>query len=350
MFVTFLLAMTSQTAWAQEPTFSGGEGTPENPYKISSAADLEQLAADVNNGETSYEEFYFIVTQDITYDYASLGENESNFQAIGGDARPFKGHFDGNGKTISGIRIYKSDGDRHQGLFGIIEEPAVVEKVTLTDTRITAGESTGGIVGDNKGGEIINCHVTNTVEILGIDEGKSAYGGIAGTNGPNSTAEIYGTVSGCISEATLSIVSGFYYGGIVGENSGTLENNFVIGATIPTASYDNNHGAIVGYNEGTLANNYYTACTVAGVENATNVGVGVDDNDQPVGDVAENDGALSVYQIILAEGVTGVTINAEATYSYDTRTTMLRARRLSSPTQTHQSWASSSAVSTPARS
>ena len=318
MFVTFLLAMTSQTAWAQEPTFSGGEGTPENPYKISSAADLEQLAADVNNGETSYEEFYFIVTQDITYDYASLGENESNFQAIGGDGYPFKGHFDGNGNTISGIRIYKSDGEGRQGLFGVIIAPAVVENVTLTDTRITAGAQTGGIVGDNKGGEIINCHVTNTVEILG-NEDYSAYGGIVGTNGPNDTAEFYGTVSGCISEATLSIVSGFYYGGIAGENSGTLENNFVIGATIPTAIFSNNHGAIVGYNEGTLANNYYTACTVAGVENATNVGVGIDNNDQPVGDVTENDGALSVHQIILAEGVTGVTINAEAAYSYGSK-------------------------------
>ena len=321
MFVTFLLAMTSQTAWAQEPTFSGGEGTPENPYKISSAADLEQLAADVNNDETSYEEFYFIVTQDITYDYASLGENESNYTAIGCDGYPFKGHFDGNGKTISGICIYKSDGEGRQGLFGIIEEPAVVENVTLTDTRITAGAQTGGIVGNNKGGEIINCHVTNTVEILGIGENDEAHGGIVGSNSKDSTGEIDGTVSGCISEATLANVSRWLYGGIAGENYGTLENNFVIGATIPTASYDNNQGAIVGYNynEGTLANNYYTACTVAGVENSTNVGVGVDDNDQPVGDVAENDGALSVHQIILAEGVTGVTINAEATYSYDSK-------------------------------
>lgn len=72
--------------------------------------------------------------------------------------------------------------------------------------------------------------------------------------------------------------------------------------------------------ESTLTNNYYTACTVAGTENATNVGVGVDGYYQPVGDVAENNGALCVYKMTLAEGVTDVTVDASAkVYSYGSK-------------------------------
>lgn len=291
MLVTFLLTMTAQSAWAQEPTgsfptSSGGSGTSDDPYKISSTADLDQLADDVYNG-TEYYGVYFIVTQDITYTHKADGEEgadtENNYTAIGNSDFYFQGHFDGKGKTISGIRIYKDDLG-YQGLFARIMAPAVVENVTLTDTRIAAYSNVGGIVGSNDGGQVINCHVTNTVEIQANENEGSCFGSIAGYN------------------------------------EGTLENNFVIGATIPAAD-DKSHGAIVGKNDnGTLKNNYYANCTVAGVENATGMGVGIDSNDQPVGDVAANDGALSVYKIILAEGVKDVTIDDEAkAYSYDSK-------------------------------
>lgn len=46
--------VAAQTAWAEAtvsfPTTSGGSGTSDDPYKISSTDDLDQLAADVNSG------------------------------------------------------------------------------------------------------------------------------------------------------------------------------------------------------------------------------------------------------------------------------------------------------------
>ena len=236
--------------------------------------------------------------------------------------KKFQGNFDGNGKTISGIRIYKNY-DKNQltffgpfGLFGRIGSTAEVKNVTLSDTRIASG-SVGGIVGNNGGGKVTNCHVTNTVEIQGIGD-VIQHGGIVGYNG-YLNEEIKGIVSGCISEAKFTNCSGMV-GGIAGSNDGILENNFVIGATIP-AIEDNTRGAIVARNiESTLTNNYYTACTVAGTANATNVGVGLDGYYQPVGDVAENNGALCVYKITLAEGVSDVTIDTSAkVYSYDSK-------------------------------
>lgn len=318
----------AQTAWAEAtvsfPTTSGGSGTSDDPYKISSTADLDKLAADVNSG-TYYKGFYFIVTQDITYTHKANGEDgadtENNYTAIG-QGKKFQGNFDGNGKTISGIRIYKNY-DKNQltffgpfGLFGRIGSTAEVKNVTLSDTRIASG-SVGGIVGNNGGGKVTNCHVTNTVEIQGIGD-VIQHGGIVGYNG-YLNEEIKGIVSGCISEAKFTNCSGMV-GGIAGANDGILENNFVIGATIP-AIQDNTRGAIVARNiESTLTNNYYTACTVAGTANATNVGVGLDGYYQPVGDVAENNGALCVYKVTLAEGVTDLTIDASTkVYSYDSK-------------------------------
>lgn len=324
---TILFAMTAQTAWAEAtvsfPTTSGGSGTSDDPYKISSTADLDKLAADVNSG-TNYKDVYFIVTQDIAYTHKANGEDgadtENNYTPIG-RGKYFQGYFDGNGKTISGIRIYLNYTEYQLtffgpfGLFGRIGSSAEVKNVTLSDTRIASG-SVGGIVGNNAGGKVTNCHVTNTVEIQGIGD-ISQHGGIVDYNGYYN--EIKGIVSGCVSEAKFTNCSGIV-GGIAAANQGTLENNFVIGVTIP-AIEDNTRGAIVGRNiESTLTNNYYTACTVAGTANATNVGVGLNGYNQPVGDVAENNGALCVYKMTLAEGVTDITVDASAkVYSYDSK-------------------------------
>ena len=302
----------------------GADGSEAKPYTITTTAGLDLLAQKVNAGNF-YNGKYFKLGADIDYphlaDDADGADTENNFTSIGKYGRSFDGHFDGKGYTISGIRIYKGGDDYstddYQGLFGIIASYAEVKNLTLADTRITAADNTGGIVGENGGGKVTDCHVTNTVKILAINEDVSHHGGIVGYNALGT-----GTVSGCISEATLTNASrGRYYGGIAGMNVGTLENNFVIGATIPAVTHYNSHGAIVGQNfNGTLRNNYYIACTVADVENATNVGVGVDSHLQPVGDVAENNGALSVHQITFAEGVTDVTIDAGAkVYSYDSK-------------------------------
>lgn len=44
--------------------YSGGDGTADSPYQISSIADLQALAAKVNSGE-SYAGTYFLLTRDI---------------------------------------------------------------------------------------------------------------------------------------------------------------------------------------------------------------------------------------------------------------------------------------------
>ncbi|WP_244263640.1 MBG domain-containing protein [Fibrobacter succinogenes] len=266
----------------------GRDGSKEHPYTIASVSELNELALVVNSGN-DFKDMYFEVVEDIVYDVTQT-DNGNNYTAIGDSKHPFNGKFNGNGHTISGIRIYKPNG-YNQGLFGWLGEGAEVENVKLADVEITAEQVSGGIAGANDRGSIRNCTVEKSVKI--VFTGNS-FGGIVGNN--------TGTVSGCTSSATLiSLGVSHDIGGIAGDNAagGVLKDNLVIGAYVLTTS--SRLGTIVGNNdEGTLNNNFYIACTVAGVENATNVGTGH-------GDVTENNGAVSIHAVTLGEGFSIVT-------------------------------------------
>jgi hypothetical protein len=323
-----VMMLTATTAWAWS-----GEGNEDSPYQISTVADLIQLANDVNNG-TTYQGFFFKLMNNIDFnDDASLKptkawdddtSTEQNFPGIGGyntADRTFNGTFNGNNKTISGIRIYsggKDNTDKQRGLFGRIGSEGTVMNLTLSNARITGYTYTGGIAGKNYG-KIENCHVTNTVCIHKFisDEVNDYHGGVAGHNS-NST----GIITNCTSSAKLTVkegvTAGYGYGGIVGYNStyGKLRNNFVSGATIP-AAMGNYHGAIAGRNnDGTMKNNYYTGCTVAGTENASNVGC-------KGADVTTDDGAIGICVLALGTNVTASGSTKEynsITYYYGTVT------------------------------
>ena len=270
-----------------------GLGTEENPYRIYNPAQLNLLATRVNGGN-DYEGKYFKLMDDIEYNPAALsfdnngdGINESNYNAIGyvvsgGTSPQFKGNFDGNNKTISGIR--STSNKEAQGLFGLIGGWGAVDEVknlTLTDAQFLGSKDCGGVVGySNQGGSINNCHVTKSVVITTMGNGAQL-GGIVAWNYDSN-------VKNCTSAATLTkegdaTVS--YAGGIAGYNRGDLIDNLAVDAVVPATNY-NNQGAILGSHElGALQRNYYAGCTVAGTPNATGVGCNN-------ADITENDGAV----------------------------------------------------------
>ena len=301
-----------------------GDGTEGSPYIIKYASQLDLLAHRINgtHGETlqtdGYKDTYFQLDKDISYPHTTDWddaecEQESNFEPIGGryndDNRYFRGHFDGNNNTISGIRIYKngiSNADRHQGIFGRTGTVADIHDLTLADARITGYNNTGGIVGENYG-TVTGCHVAADVAVCAVQPFAWNHGGIAGLNS--------GTIEQCTSAATLTTAdadNSKYYGGIAGYNYGPLSDNLAIGATVPAAG-DNTYGAITGENDGTLQRNYYTACNVADTENATGVGCGYIGNGNggyTTADVNNDNnpnGARAVFALTLAEGITTTT-------------------------------------------
>ncbi len=316
MLAVMLMTMT---AWAQTVLFSGGEGTVDNPYKITTADDLNKLAADVNSG-TRYTDTYFKLMNDVSYEHTSTWNDttstENNFTPIGNStSNSFRGTFDGNNKSISGIRIYKDTktaASQNIGLFGVLR--GTVKNLTLTDTRIVAYGFTGGIAATCSSNSVIDsCIVTSTVAVYSVQPGALRLGGIAGY--ANSKTAI---VSNNISSATVAIKYGLGgcegYGGILGVAGAgaTVSNNLAIGAKVKDSS--GWAGAIMGYsnNDANLTNNYYINCTVNGTANALNVGC-------HAADITDNAAAVSIHTLTLTDGITTTTapsINISGTDYY----------------------------------
>ena len=271
-------------------------GSENDPYVINTIDQLDFVTHCVNNRLGNYAKAtsYYRLGADLKYTY--LDDDVPNFTAIGTLDNPFEGHFDGDGHTISGIRIYMGGSDisidNNQGLFGCLENGAEVKDVTLDDCRITGYKNVGGIAGRNKG-TITGCRVTNTVTINSVSSSANNHGGIAGSN--------TGTIQNCISSANvisdpdLNILR--YYGGIVGNNgSYILKGNKVLGATV-TSTSNGTHGAIAGNGNdgGTYQNNLYSNCTVG--KESNNIGIGnyiIKGSDIGATDIVKNNGARHV--------------------------------------------------------
>lgn len=283
MLATFLIAMTAQTAWAQDPATIGSisYNSTLGAYEINSVDNLKDLAVYVNgsgNYSTNGSEttshnckgLTFKMTADITFNTTV----DNNFTPIGTIDYGFYGTFDGQGHTISGIRINKPSVD-YIGVFGRLgtTTAGVVKNLVVRNCSIVADAHVGVIAGDLTGGEsgtgiIENCHVGDDVTL----KGHLFVGGIAGISNK-------ATIEGCTCAATIegtnsSGNNAYELGGIIGEISGgtSLIDNIFTG----TISGDLKEyiGAIVGNNANgdlnNLGTNVYTSTGFDGIGAAGN--------------------------------------------------------------------------------
>ena len=114
-----------------------GNGTEENPYLISSGADLAYFASQVNAG-TTYAGVYFKLTKSINLD------NNENFMIGNSETNSFAGVFDGNSNSILGLYIDRTA--TRSGLFYDLLAGGEINNLS-TYGSITGGQYTGGIVG-----------------------------------------------------------------------------------------------------------------------------------------------------------------------------------------------------------
>jgi hypothetical protein len=155
-------------------------------------------------GATSGKEY--ILTADITL--------SGTWTPIGTSARPFRGTFNGNGHTISGINPANAE---HTGLFGFTRDAEIrdlcVEYNGTTDGTLAAKRYVGGIAGraDNNT-QIINCLSKGNLTVTGTDT-LLHIGGIAGSlEGSNiSIKNSYGELN-----LTTDVNNDIFAGGIVG--------------------------------------------------------------------------------------------------------------------------------------
>ena len=113
--------------------FSGsGSGTANDPYLIYNEIQLAQMANFLGQ-----EGVVFKLQKDLDVsNYISENYPTQGWLPIGTSSSPFKGTFNGNGHTISGLFINRSSTD-YVGLFGYIQG-ATIQNLNINATYIKA--------------------------------------------------------------------------------------------------------------------------------------------------------------------------------------------------------------------
>jgi hypothetical protein len=259
MIISIISPMTltvSASVWNGTPDTSWYTGS--SPYTIMTAEQLAGLASlsTTNNfeGET------IILGADIVLnDTSNFANWESSPPAnqwtpIGTSDSRFKGTFDGNGHTISGLYISKSS-EYYKGLF--MYTAGNIRNLTLTDCYIYANGYAGGIsYYCGSVARITNCSVSGIIKVTG-----SYAGGIVGQT-ENGTI-----ISKCINNA--SVTAGKTSGGIVGVNNGTVADCYNTGNIAGNDSPYSDAAGIAGNNNiFGLINNCYNLGNLSAIDTA----------------------------------------------------------------------------------
>ena len=184
-------------------SFSGGNGTAESPYLISTGAEMALLLEKCKQGYLEVRGYYKL-TSDLVMNadfekYKDWGstppKNRWNPQGS------FGGSFDGDGHTIYGL--YSNSEESAVGLFSVVQEGSV-SNLTISHSYIRGENQVGSICGQlSWRAAIINCRN------YGIVQGSNSVGGIVGESYQRAEDCKY-----CVNEGEVTGKNGV--GGIIG--------------------------------------------------------------------------------------------------------------------------------------
>ena len=252
LLLVMAILMPYGGAWAQTPSRPSIGNGVDNPYQISTAAELAWFRDQVNSGYTTISA---TLTKDIDlaeFCHAKDGTKytkEVSWTPIGNSdniENMYQGTFDGNGKTIR--NLYINDISEYIGIpceagfFGYAEKGSI-KNITFDNAKVksTVDHCTGILAGFEE-----LCIIENIKTLANCSvEGKDHVGGIAGrasgdigncenhamVNGANFVGGIVGnyvfsdkSITSC---ANYGVITGTRdrVGGIAGDfNSGTIQN------------------------------------------------------------------------------------------------------------------------------
>ncbi len=231
-----------------EPTeiCSAGTGAADDPYQVTAAQQLANIAYLVNETEETFAGKCFILKNDIVLNSGVLtavaGGTDGSMRQwtpIGRRANPdddvhsFCGSFDGDGHTVSGLYIDNSskgvDFLRYTGLFGAVGIGGLLHNIYICDAYIAETVCRAGILcgyAYTEGTAVTDCTVRDSkIRIFKTGAGGSssaAYqsgyiGGIAGAIGGNGNIAFCTTKNVVIEHADGHNA---YIGGIAGAVAG----------------------------------------------------------------------------------------------------------------------------------
>ena len=221
-------------------------------YQLKSAADLAFFSHIVNKGALDANA---VLLNDI--DFTELGEDYI-WSAIGSWATSgiaYKGHFDGQGHTISN---FKATANRNFfGFFGVLSENALLENFTISGEIFTEYQYTGGVCAYTRDNNVTLRNIHSYVNIVNIYAG-GRQGGVVGAAMDGQTHIERCTYSGLFDANDAG--GGGNYGGIVGyTNNSTnavcditdclFDGKLVNSATVPGNC---TFGGMVGYTNSSI--------------------------------------------------------------------------------------------------
>lgn len=195
--------------------------------KISTAKELYDFATQVNNGN-GYAGIVVRLSQ-------SLDLSTYQWNPIGTQKNPFKGTFDGNGYTISGLHVDTSVS--YAGLFGVLSNTSKVQNLGVESSQVNGKDFVGIIAGYNAG------TLTQVYTVNSTLTGQNYNGGLVGHN------------AGIITQSyNLSkvISTGSQVGGITGQNNKTITQSYNTGSITGV----HNVGGIAGFSYSNITNTY----------------------------------------------------------------------------------------------
>ena len=207
-------------------------------YELANAKDLVWFSQKVNRENAGG------LNAKLTADIQMEEEDNELFQPIGSTSNLYKGTFDGQFHTISGL-VIETNGAQYTGVFGCVGGGVVIKNFTLDATcSISGGAFTGIVGGSNGSGEVRFLQLGNEGTVTSTAQNA---GGIYGCNmssaatpiiencyvtgevvGANESGQISGWAAGgqvrnCWSIAELTGVDGTNY---MFRGSPTQENNY----------------------------------------------------------------------------------------------------------------------------
>lgn len=222
-------------------------------YCIKNANDMEVFKNMVKEGNTFAGKRVKVVA-DI--DLGGSKQNR-NWEPIGIEGTSFSGTLEGNNHKISNIYNKEVSGN-YQGLFGVAQN-ATIQNIIIEGGQVQGREFVGGIIGNGKGTNIIDCE--NHAQIIAQ---KGNVGGIVGRieeSGKVEQCTNYGSVS---SSGYINDVLDTFIGGIIGSsyndiiitgciNQGNITSEYsATGGIIGAAFGDGNNSVNNCENKGTI--------------------------------------------------------------------------------------------------
>ena len=211
LLLVMAILMPYEGAWAQtKPT--RGNGSVDNPYEISTAAELAWFRDYVNNG-SQYASA--TLTEDIDLsEFCHAADAATNTEELSwdpiGNGKMYCGTFDGNGKTIR--NLYINSTFIYRGFFGYANSGSI-KNITFDNAKVknTNKFGTGILTGGFEKCTIENIKILANCSV----EGTENTGGIAGAGA--------GYISNCENRAMVNGTNNV--GGIVGYGEGSLQNS-----------------------------------------------------------------------------------------------------------------------------